>query len=227
MSQLDSYKKLVKIFKDHGFNLFLVGGTVRDFLLKINLTDLDLVTNAKPSDMHKFLDNADFSFEKYGSVKLNFENFKFDITTLRKEYSYDDSRHPSKIEFVNNLEEDVVRRDFTCNGLYMDENLNVFDYVGGQKDIENHVLKMIGNPDARIKEDPLRIIRAIRFSLTYNLNIENELFNAIKNNISELNRLNPLKIKEDINKIKNVSNEEIYNLFNKLGIKNILDVVKW
>jgi len=226
MTELESYKELAYIFKNHGFKLCIVGGTVRDFLLNLPLGDLDLVTDATPKDMSGFLINADYTFERFGFVKLLFNEYKFDITTLRKECAYKDSRHPSKIEFVNSLEEDVVRRDFTCNGLYMDENLNIYDFVNGQKDIKNKILKTIGKADKRIKEDPLRIIRAVRFSLTYKFEICEELLNAIKHNKDILKLINQKKINEDINKIKNVSKEEIINLFNKLDININLDVIK-
>ena len=226
MDELKSYKELSNIFKDYGFKLYLVGGVVRDFLLNLPLTDIDLVTNATPLDMEAFLKEADYSFKKYGFVKLNFKGHKFDITTLRKESAYKDSRHPSKIEFVDNLEEDVVRRDFTCNGLYMDENLKIYDFVNGQEDIKNKVLRMIGDANKRIKEDPLRIIRAIRFSLTYNFEMSEDLVKAMKENKEYLSLLNPIKIEEDLKKIKNVKKEVIINLLDKLGININLNVIK-
>ena len=109
--KLELYKKLSSDFEKHGFLLYLVGGTVRDYLLGKELDDMDLVTDATPSEMKEFLNNADYTFEKYGSVKLKIEDTKFDITTLRKEDGYSDYRHPSKICFTKSIKEDVFRRD--------------------------------------------------------------------------------------------------------------------
>ncbi len=224
--KLREFLSLNKLFNDNGFSLYMVGGTVRDYLLGLPLDDMDVVTDAKPEEIEKFLPNASFVFARFGSVSYKTEKkVKFDITTLRQEVGYEDGRHPDKICFVKDLSIDVRRRDFTVNALYMDSNLKVIDYVDGQKDLNNHILRMVGNPDARIKEDPLRIIRALRFSIDYNLKIDNELELAIKNNIDLLNRLNIEKIKQDIKKIKSKDNVLINKLFEEYNIKHLLDVI--
>lgn len=202
-------------FKDNGFKLFLVGGSTRDYLLGKQLNDMDVCTDATPEEMKSFLKNADYTFEKYGSVKTVIENVKFDITTLRKEKDYSDSRHPSTIQFTKKLEEDVERRDLTINALYMDSDLNVIDLVNGTMDLNHRIIRFIGDPLTRIKEDPLRIIRALRFSLDLSFNIENYSKNAIFSNFSLLDRLNPEKINSEINKCQN-----------KINLINILKVIK-
>ena len=191
---------LNNIFRENGFDLFFVGGTVRDYLLGIELTDLDVVTNAKPSDMKLFLEKGDYSFEKYGSVKLKINGYKFDITTLRKENGYSDYRHPSDIVFCDSLEEDVKRRDFTINALYMDKELKVIDFVGGQKDLNDKIIKIIGDPDQRIKEDPLRILRAIRFMVEFNFSLDEDLLHSMQNNGALLEKLNKEKVSMEIKK---------------------------
>ena len=199
---LAAFNKLFNLFFDNGFSLFLVGGTVRDYLLGLELFDMDVVTNATPKDMQKFLPTADYTFSRFGSVKLRLDDVKFDITTLRKEDGYSDARHPNKIIFCDSLEEDAKRRDFTINGLYMDNNLKVYDFVGGQEDLKNNVIKMIGNPDKRIKEDPLRIVRALRFSIEFGFSLDNDLLKSVENNKELLKKLNPEKIKEELRKSK-------------------------
>ena len=199
---LEVFDKLFNLFSDNGFSLYMVGGTVRDYLLGLELFDMDVVSNATPEDMKKFLPTADYTFARFGSVKYKLDNVKFDITTLRKEMGYSDSRHPNKIEFCDSLEEDVKRRDFTINGLYMDNNLRIYDFVNGQLDLKNKIIKMIGDPKKRIKEDPLRILRALRFSLEFDFSIDENLENAIKNNIDLLKKLNQEKIKEEFHKSK-------------------------
>ena len=226
MSVLQTVKNLESLFNKRGFSLFFVGGSVRDFLLYKEFFDVDLVTDATPKDMKEFLNDADFTFEKFGFVKVKFEGESFDVTTLRIEEGYADFRHPKAIRFTTKLEEDVSRRDFTINGLYMDTNLKVYDFVNGVNDLNNKVIKMIGDPLKRIKEDPLRIIRAIRFSLTYNFDIDSELKSAILQSVSLLESLNIEKIKQDIKKIKNASKEEIYKKFIDYNIKKYFDVIK-
>ena len=108
----------------------------------------------------------------------------------------------------------------------MDTDLHIYDYVGGVDDLNNKVIKMIGNPLVRLKEDPLRIIRALRFSLTYKFDIDKELSEAIKQSISLLDELNLDKIKQDIKKIKNSSNEEINKIFIEYNIQKYIDVIK-
>lgn len=217
---LELFLKLNKLFSEHGYKLFLVGGTVRDYLLGVPLMDMDAVTDALPSEMKEFLPDANYTFERYGSVTIKLDKkVKFDITTLRKETSYEDSRHPSKIEFVKDLSIDVNRRDFTINGLYLDSNLQVIDYVGGEKDLKNRVLRMIGDPDLRLKEDPLRIVRAIRFASDFDLSVDSELEMAIKNNVNELQKLNKDKINQDLKKCNLDKQSIVLQYLQKFNIK--------
>ena len=224
--KLIEFLSLNKLFTDNGFSLYMVGGTVRDYLMGLPLDDMDVVTDATPEDIKVFLPNASFVFARFGSVSYKTEKkVKFDITTLREEKGYEDARHPDKIHFVKDLTVDVRRRDFTVNALYMNSKLEVLDYVNGQEDLKNHTLRMVGNPDLRIKEDPLRIIRALRFSIDYKLDIDSELDKAIRNNISLLEKLNIEKIRQDIRKIKNKDSVLINKLFEEYNIKHLLDVI--
>lgn len=200
--KLELFKKIFNLFQKNGHSLYMVGGTVRDFLLGLELTDMDVVTDAAPNQIKEFIPDADYTFARFGSVKLRNENVKFDITTLRKESSYIDSRHPNKVVFCRSLEEDVRRRDFTINALYMDECLKVYDFVDGQADLKNKVIRMIGNPNKRIIEDPLRIVRALRFAIEFDFSIDPSLQNSINNNKDLLKKLNTAKIQEELKKSK-------------------------
>lgn len=219
--------ELGKIFKKNSKKLYLVGGTVRDYLLNLPLCDMDLCTDATPEEMISFLKEYDYddTFKKYGYIKLNFKNEVFDITTLREELSYQDSRHPSKVNFVKNIEEDYKRRDFTINALYMDMNINICDFVNGQNDLKEGVLRFVGDPQNRVIEDPLRIVRAVRFFSTYNLKFEEKTYDAIKKNISTLEKINIDKIKSDIRKMKNYSKERFNQICHDLSIEYLLDMV--
>ena len=224
--EIDAYIKLAKIFKNKGFNLYLVGGTVRDFLLKLDLTDMDLVTDATPEQMLPFLKDADDSFKKYGSIKYHFEGVKFDITTLRVEGKYLDSRHPSKIKYVTDLKKDYLRRDFTINGMYLDSYFILYDYCHGQDDLKNKVIRFIGNPKKRIKEDPLRIIRAVRFALTYGFSLDEKTEKAMKKYSYLLAKLNKEKIKEEVNKVVKADEHLKNKLFKEFAIHQYIDVVE-
>lgn len=203
--KLKSFIKLAELFESHGYHLYLVGGSVRDYLLNLPLTDMDVVTDATPEDEKTFLPNADYTFEKYGSIKYQFEGIKFDITTLRKETGYNDSRHPSKVEYTDKLDEDVNRRDITINALYMTKELKIVDLIGGLHDLEHKLIKIIGNPDVRFKEDPLRIIRLLRFKADLNFEIENKTLESIKSHISYIYLLNKDKVHQEIKKCRNQS----------------------
>ena len=224
--KIDSFLFLADLFNKNGYQLFLVGGTVRDYLLGLPLTDMDAVTDATPDEMKTFIPDGNFTFAKYGNVGYKCNGTKFDLTTLRKEDEYTDSRHPNSVIFVKDLSIDVRRRDFTINGIYFDRDMKIIDYVGGQNDLRNHLLRMIGDPDKRIKEDPLRIIRALRFALDFNLSIDEELETAIKCNSYMLDNLNKDKILQDLKKIRIDDKDKIRKVFHDYNIKLVLDMLE-
>jgi len=222
------FQQLAKLFEEHGFKLYLVGGTVRDYLLGLSLTDLDAVSDATPEQILKFL-KADDTFKRFGSLKYKTsDGVKFDITTLRIEKEYRDNRHPSEVVFIKDIAQDFVRRDFTINALYMDKNLKVYDYCHGQEDLNKRILRMIGEADQRIKEDPLRILRAIRFTLLFNLKIDDKLEKAMQNNIHLLSKITDVKIKSELAKIdeQKVNHIQKEKLFAQFAIANLLGVIK-
>ena len=210
------FNNLFNLFKEHNFRLYVVGGSVRDFLLDIDIFDMDVVSDATPTQMKEFLVNADYTFARFGNVKLNLGDIKFDITTLRKESAYIDKRHPSKIIFCDSLEEDVKRRDFTINALYMDNNFQIYDFVGGQKDLKAKIIRMIGNANQRIIEDPLRIVRAFRFKINYGFDFDLELEKSINKNKNLLKSINSEKIKEEIRKCHN--QKKLIECLNELDV---------
>ena len=228
-NRLNAFQSLADLFENHGYKLYLVGGTVRDYLLGLPLSDMDAVTDATPTDIVKFLPDADTTFAHLGSLKYKDNSgVKFDITTLREESGYLDSRHPSKVNFVKDPKDDYKRRDFTVNAMYMDKDLNVIDYCGGQKDLENRILRMVGNPDQRLKEDPLRILRAIRFHLMYNLKIDDALMEAMRDRFYLLKNLNDAKIEMEMSKIDltKSTREQKEEIFSQFDIANLHGVIK-
>ena len=223
MSLPKVFLELSKIFNDNGYKLYMVGGTSRDYLLGKEILDYDFATDATQDEMKNFL-NINNSFSSLGSMTINFNNIKVDITTLRKESEYNDSRHPSKVEFVKDTALDYIRRDFTINAIYIDCNNNVIDYCDGQIDLNKKIIKMIGNPIERFREDPLRILRAIRFSYSLCFSVDQELENAIRENKILLRNINFVKCAEEIEKMKVFGEERAIELLKKYEIDTIIPV---
>ena len=228
-NRIKSFQSLAEVFAKHGFSLYLVGGTVRDYLLGYALEDMDAVSDATPTQIMSFLPNVDSTFAHLGSLKYKDpDGVKFDITTLRRESGYADSRHPNKVIFVSDLEDDFPRRDFTVNAMYMDKDLRIYDFCNGQKDLNNRILRMVGDPDQRLKEDPLRILRAIRFHLMFNLKIENSLLESMRDRFYLLENITDAKIKSELAKIdySRVNPEDKKEIFSQFDIANLKGVVK-
>ena len=185
------------IFNKNGFRLYMIGSTSRDYLLNNKIKDYDFVTDAKPADTLKFLELKD-SFAKYGVLNTKYDGINVDIVTLREELDYKDHRHPNEIKFINDINIDYKRRDFTINAIYIDENYKIIDPTGfGVNDLNNRILRFIGDPLTRIKEDPLRILRAYRFIEEYNLNVDENTLSILKTNEAFFKKINPHKIKAE------------------------------
>lgn len=199
------FDSVALIFNRHGYRLYMVGGATRDYLLDRPILDYDFVTDATPEEMKAFLPDADYTFSKFGTVRIKVNHVKVDITTLRIEEGYIDFRHPSKVVFTKDIKKDYVRRDFTINAIYMDEEYNIIDYCGGLNDLNNKLIRFIGDPDKRIKEDPLRILRAERFEKKLGFKIEDETFKAIERNRHLIEELNPQKVQAELKKMENDS----------------------
>lgn len=208
MNEIFEYLK--KFFKEHNFHLYMIGSTSRDFLMKREIEDYDFVTDATPDEVLSFLD-CNATYKKFGTLSLKVNNKHCDIVTLRKESEYLDSRHPSKIEFIKDINEDYKRRDFTINAIYIDEDYKVKDVSkDGVSDLNNKILRFIGDPTKRIKEDPLRILRAKRFIVEYDLTPERETLKALKENKDLISTIKEGKIIEEKRKFDKISKGENY-----------------
>ena len=154
-----------------GFQVYAVGGCVRDSLLGLVPADYDLCTNAKPEEIsrvfcaHQQLHHG----QKHGTVGIVLDGQVYEITTFRTEGGYQDARHPDWVKFVPNVEEDLARRDFTINAMAFHPKTGYIDPFGGQKDLKNKILRTVGDPECRFREDALRILRGARFSARFRL----------------------------------------------------------
>ena len=214
------YSALVENFSQ----TFFVGGMVRDLLLNIPIHDIDITTSAKPEEVIKILNKYKIKysdeFKNFGNITAMFKNYKIEITTFRKDIK-GESRYP-KVIFTNSYEQDSNRRDFTINSLYLSlKNNTILDPQKGLIDFKNKIIRFIGKPQVKIKQDPLRILRALRFALVLNFKIENRTMLAIQNNYSDIKKLTKTKIEKEINKIKNKKMQKI--IFEVINNPNCLD----
>lgn len=193
---------LARLFEKHGFSLFMIGGTSRDYLLEREVLDYDFVTDATPEEMKRFLDVAKYTFAKFGIVSLIYNKQKIDIVTLREEDDYIDFRHPKTIRYVRDIKRDYIRRDFTINAIYIDKDFKIYDFVDGLKDLKEGIIRFIGEPEKRVIEDPLRILRAERFARKLGFIIEEKSLAAMNKYRHLLAKLNPDKVREEENKGK-------------------------
>lgn len=206
-------QKALEILLKNGFEAFVVGGYVRDVIMGKDSNDVDITTNALPLQ----IENCFSSYRvietgiKHGTVTVIINKQPVEITTYRKESTYSDNRHPDKVEFCTALESDLSRRDFTVNALAYNHETGIVDMFSGRKDIENKIIRAIGNAKERFNEDSLRILRALRFSSVLGFEIEKGTSAAIH---------------ECKDLIKNVANERIATELRKMlcgkNIKKIL-----
>ena len=201
-------------FTSAGYEIYLVGGAVRDLLLGREIHDCDFTTNAHPEVIQQLLPDSfyDNVFGTVGTiVKTAKGEEKYEITTYRIEQDYKDHRHPNQIRWGTSLVEDLKRREFTINAmaigptadyrLQTTTNLELIDNFDGQKDLKNKIIRAVGNPEERFKEDALRMMRAVRFATQLGFIIESETFTAIKNNARLLNHISKERIKDELFKI--------------------------
>lgn len=176
-----SVRHCIRCLEKAGFAAYAVGGCVRDSLLDLNPSDYDLCTNATPEQIRKVF--ADYSLvrngEKHGTIGVILEGGIYEITTFRTEGAYTDGRHPDSVSFVTDLEEDLRRRDFTVNAMAYAPGKGFIDPFGGQKDLQNSVLRAVGDPDTRFQEDALRILRGVRFAVRFRLEPEAKTLDAM------------------------------------------------
>ena len=215
---------LVKI-ENEGYEAYAVGGYVRDLLSGIYSYDIDICTNATPKELMRIFPNA--SSKNLGGIEFKLKEYHVEITTYREEIKYK-GRKPVEFNYVNNLILDLQRRDFTVNAICMNSKGEIIDLVGGIDDLSALKIKMIGDPNKKIKEDPLRILRGIRIATHLNFHLDRALYKEIKENKELVLTLSNTRIKEELDKMllsKNV--KKGLNLLNDLGILTLLEISNW
>ena len=176
----DILKKMNEIFAQHGYKAYLVGGAVRDMLMGKEPHDWDVTTDATPEQVMSIFRKVIPTGIAHGTVTVHFMKNEIEVTTFRTESDYSDGRHPDKVEYTGNIEEDLSRRDFTINAIasYLGDG-TITDPFHGRDDIKRKVIRTVGNPLERFSEDGLRPVRAVRFSAQLGFEIERETLKAI------------------------------------------------
>jgi len=188
--------------QDNGFQAWLVGGCLRDFFRQNTYSDIDLATNALPAEIQAIFDNTVDIGSKYGTILIKIGLQKFEVTTLRQESTYTDSRRPDSVIFCNDLSLDLARRDFTINSLAFEPlKKELIDLYGGLDDLQSRLLRTVGDPVKRFSEDGLRIMRACRFVAQLNFELEDQTYMAMQ---------------QELNTLELISVERLANEFDKL-----------
>ena len=228
---LDVALKMLRELTSHSYEAYIVGGFVRDYILGIESKDIDITTSATPKDIRNIFKNKCLPNEEYGSVIVMFNGIRFEITTFRQDMEYFDNRHPSSINYVNDLYTDLLRRDFTINSICMDENGTIIDYLGGQEDINNRIIKTIGNSNDKFRDDALRILRAIRFATLLDFKLSDDVIRAIRKNRHAVKKISFYRRKQELDKLFSSPNRDNgielilhFHMEKDLGIKNLKNV---
>lgn len=220
----DKIKEILEMITNKGFKAYVVGGYVRDYLRKIKSIDVDICTNARVKDLMEIFKDYKITSLEYGNILLETKDYLFEITTFRKDIDYINNRKPI-IEYVDTLEEDITRRDFTVNSICMDKDGKIIDLLNGKKDLNKKIIRTIGDPYFKIKQDSLRILRAIRFASCLNFKIEDNLKKAIKENKDLLKDLSYERKKEELTKIFTSDNKAYgIKLLKELDLLEVLEL---
>ena len=219
--------KIVKKLNKTGYEGYLVGGCIRDLLLGLEPKDFDIATNATPEQIQKLFKRSRIIGRRFKLVHIMFSARKFiEVATFRSSQSNPTSNKGMVLRdnFYGSLKDDVFRRDFTINGLYFDvKNSQVIDYVGGLEDLKKLQINMIGNPYERFEEDPVRMIRAVRFKAKLNATINTKLNNSISKNAHLIANVSPARLYEEVIKLfHNESSLVVFRELSNLGILKYL-----
>ncbi len=188
--------------RSHGHEALLVGGCVRDILLGRKAADYDVATDATPDEVMALFPESVAVGAQFGVIAVPRDGLKVEVATFRADVGYSDGRHPDSVVYARTAKEDVQRRDFTINGLLMRHDTGeVLDYVGGQGDLRAGIIRAIGEPDRRFREDKLRLLRAARFAARFGFIIEPATFGAIRGHAGEITQVSAERVRDELTKL--------------------------
>lgn len=187
--------------EENGFKAYVIGGSIRDYIMDITPKDIDIATSARPEEVKALFNKTIDTGIKHGTVTIVIDKIPYEVTTFRIDGEYKDNRKPENVDFTDDLYEDMLRRDFTMNAIGYNEKEGFVDYFNGFLDIENKIIRGVGDPLVRFEEDALRMLRAIRFCGTCNFTIEEKTYNAIVEKNYLLKNISAERIRTEITKL--------------------------
>lgn len=196
-----SVTHILNKLNEHGYEGYIVGGAVRDYVMGNEPHDWDIATNAKPEQVKAIFSKTIDTGIKHGTVTAMMAGTGYEITTYRCDGKYSDGRHPDDVSFVDSIEEDLARRDFTINAMAMDAEGNIVDPFGGLDDIKKGVIRCVGNPDDRFSEDALRMMRAVRFESKFGFELDDETKKSIEHNADKIQNVSAERIRDEFTKM--------------------------
>ena len=193
-------KYIIDVLYENGYEGYMVGGCVRDLILGKKPNDYDITTNAEPYIVASLFKKVILTGLKHGTVTVVINNNQYEVTTYRIDGDYEDSRHPKNVLFVNDITKDLSRRDFTINAMAYNDKKGLVDCFGGICDLNNRIIRTVGNPSNRFEEDALRMLRAIRFAIQLEFKIEETVLEAITVLKKNIGNISKERIREEFKK---------------------------
>lgn len=214
--------EILRVLESHGYEAYVVGGCVRDSLLGRNPHDWDITTSALPQEVKSLFRKTIDTGLKHGTVTILACGEAYEVTTYRIDGEYFDGRHPSKVTFTASLEEDLKRRDFTINAMAYSESAGLKDFFGGAQDLQNGVIRAVGDPAERFGEDALRIMRAVRFAAQLGCYVDPETVSAMKALAPTLRKISAERIASELEKILLSPHPEMLRMAWDCGITAVI-----
>lgn len=219
----DKVKFIIDTFYENNYEAFMVGGCIRDSLLSKEPKDYDIATSALPNITESLFEKTIPTGIKHGTITVLLDKEPFEVTTYRIEGEYKDNRRPDEISFVTNIKDDLSRRDFTINAFAYNSKEGLKDYFNGLEDLQNKIIRTVGDSNKRFNEDALRMMRAIRFASQLDFNIEKSTLDGIKKNKNLLKNISSERIRDELCKLLLSDNpRKGLNLLKDCGVLDVI-----
>ena len=209
---------IINVLNNHSYEAYVVGGCVRDCIMGRTPLDFDITTSAQPEMVRALFSKTVDTGIEHGTITVLIDGESFEVTTYRIDGEYNDCRRPDTVEFTKNLKDDLERRDFTINAVAYHKDIGFVDPFFGIPDIDKKLIRGVGNPDKRFKEDALRMMRCVRFSVQLGFDIEEETYKALVDNVGLIKKISMERVREEL--VKALLGDYLENifLFEKTGL---------
>lgn len=217
-------REIASVFIKNNYQVFLVGGAVRDYCQGKTPSDFDIATDASPQQVQRLFKRVLSTGIEHGTVTIRHKGKSFECTTFRTEGKYSDARHPDAVQFVPSIEEDLSRRDFTINAMAISlETHALLDLFGGAADLKAGIIRTVGKAEERFSEDPLRMLRAVRFASRFQFVLEQSTEQAIQTLAKKIVSVSPERIKDELSKMLVTANPMIgLQLLDRTGLLDMI-----